>query len=128
MSTTVQEVRELREGRYMVMDGEPCKILSITTSKPGKHGSAKARIDVVGIFDGSKRTFTGPVTEKVSVPLIDKRNAQVVSIQGDHAQLMDTETFENFDLDIPEEFKAEIQAGSDIQYIETMGRRKIMRL
>ncbi|RLF40421.1 MAG: translation initiation factor IF-5A, partial [Thermoplasmata archaeon] len=39
------EVRELRVNRYIIIDNEPCKIVSITTSKPGKHGDAKARIE-----------------------------------------------------------------------------------
>ena len=43
------EVRTLRVNRYMIIDEEPCKIMSITTSKPGKHGEAKARIEAIGI-------------------------------------------------------------------------------
>ena len=43
MAWTTLEVRELKEGRYMMIDEEPCRILSIQTSKPGKHGEAKAR-------------------------------------------------------------------------------------
>ncbi|MDD1654883.1 MAG: translation initiation factor IF-5A, partial [Methanomicrobiales archaeon] len=42
------EVGKLKEGRYVVIDDEPCKILGIATSKPGKHGAAKSRIDAVG--------------------------------------------------------------------------------
>ena len=49
------EVRELKVGRYVLIDEEPCKIQSISTSKPGKHGEAKARIEAVGIFDEQKR-------------------------------------------------------------------------
>lgn len=128
MSTTVVEVRELKEGRYMIVDDEPCKILSITTSKPGKHGAAKARIDVVGLFDSVKRSFVGPVTERVQVPLINKRNAQVLASRGDQVQLMDLETFENFDLPVPEDMRATVQPGKDIVYYEAMGRRMILRL
>ncbi|HJJ86967.1 MAG TPA: translation initiation factor IF-5A, partial [Methanocorpusculum sp.] len=38
------EVGKLKEGRYVVVDDEPCKIMSISISKPGKHGAAKARL------------------------------------------------------------------------------------
>jgi len=51
------EVRTLKVGRYMIIDEEPCKIMSISTSKPGKHGEAKARIEAVGIFDGQKEVL-----------------------------------------------------------------------
>ena len=48
-------ISKLKPGNFIEIDGEPCKVLRITLSKPGKHGSTKARIDAVGIFDNRKR-------------------------------------------------------------------------
>ncbi|HDM25608.1 MAG TPA: translation initiation factor IF-5A [Thermoplasmatales archaeon] len=123
----VAEVRELRVNRYIIIDNEPCKIVSITTSKPGKHGDAKARIEAIGVFDNQKRSVVYPVKHKVQIPIIDKRVAQVISVSGDVAQLMDMETYETFELEIPEEFKGKLEVGKEIQYIEALGKRKIMR-
>jgi translation initiation factor 5A len=128
MTTEQAEVRELKEGRYVNIDDEPCKILSISTSKPGKHGEAKARIEAVGIFDGNKKSVVYPVKHRVQVPMIDKRQAQVVSIQGNEAQLMDLETYEMFQLPIPEDVRETLTAGGDVQYIVAMGRKKITRV
>lgn len=128
MSTEQAEVRELKEGRYVNIDDEPCKILSISTSKPGKHGEAKARIEAIGMFDGNKKSVVYPVKHKVQVPLIDKRQAQVISIQGGEAQLMDLETYEMFQLPVPEDMKDSLVAGGDIQYMVAMGRKKITRV
>ena len=125
MSWTVMEVRELKPNRYMIIDDEPCKILSITTSKPGKHGEAKARIEAIGVFDNQKRSVVYPVKHKVQVPMIDKRKAQVLSLSPETVQLMDLETYETFELPIPEEFKDKLEAGKEVQYLEAMGRRKI---
>jgi translation initiation factor 5A len=127
MSWTLQQIRELKVGRYMVIDDEPCKIVDLTTSKPGKHGEAKARIVAVGMFDGAKRSVVYPVTHKVQVPMIDKRNAQVVSIQKEEVQLMDMENFEMFTLKIDEEMKAKLSPGLEVQIQEAMGRRQIIR-
>ena len=124
----VAEVRELRVNRYIIIDNEPCKIVSITTSKPGKHGDAKARIEAIGVFDNQKRSVVYPVKHKVQIPIIDKRVAQVISVSGDVAQLMDMETYETFELEIPEEFKGKLEVGKEIQYIEALGKRKIMRV
>jgi len=121
------EIRTLKENRYIIIDDEPCKIISITKSKPGKHGEAKARIEAIGIFDGSKRSIVNPVSHKVHVPIIDKRNAQVVAIMGDNVQLMDMETYETFEMPIPDEFKDSIEPGKDIQYLVALGRKKITR-
>ena len=123
----VAEVRELKENRYVIIDNEPCKIISITTSKPGKHGEAKARIDAVGVFDNQKRSVVFPVRHKVQIPVIDKRTAQVVAIMGDKVQLMDMETYETFEMEIPEEFKGKLKEGEEIQYLQAMGKRKITR-
>ncbi|UCB58845.1 MAG: translation initiation factor IF-5A [Thermoplasmatales archaeon] len=121
------EVRTLRVNRYMIIDEEPCKIMNITTSKPGKHGEAKARIEAIGIFDGQKRSVVHPVKHKVHVPLIDKRNAQVVALMGKNVQLMDMETYETFEMPIPDEFKSNLQPGNEISYLEALGRKKITR-
>jgi len=123
------EVRTLRVNRYMIVDEEPCKIMSISTSKPGKHGEAKARIDAVGIFDGQKRSVVHPVKHKVHVPIIDKRNAQVLSLMGeDTVQLMDLETYETFEMPIPDEYKGKLAPGNEIMYLEALGKKKITRV
>ena len=128
MSWTMQQIRELKVGRYIVVDGEPCKIMDISTSKPGKHGEAKARITAVGIFDGNKKSIVSPVTPKIQVPIIEKSTAQVVSIQGDEAQLMDLETYEMFTISIPEEFKEKIEAGQEVMYQAALDRKSITRI
>jgi translation initiation factor 5A len=128
MGTEQVEVRELKEGRYVVIDDEPCKISSISTSKPGKHGEAKARIEAIGIFDGNKKSVVYPVKHKVQVPIIDKRSAQIVSIMGAEVQLMDLETYEMFHLPITDDVKDDLKPGSEIMYLITMDRKKITRV
>lgn len=128
MSWTQAEIRELKVNRYIVVDEEPCRILSIQTSKPGKHGEAKARLEVVGLFDEQKRSIVHPVTHKVRVPMIDKRKAQVLSMHGNAVQLMDLATYETFDLAIPAELQGKLESGQEIMYLEALGRRKLSTL
>lgn len=109
----------------MLIDDEPCKIESITKSKPGKHGAAKVRIEGRNIFTGAKRSYMGSVTDKIWVPLMDRRGAQILAIMGDQAQLMDSESFETFELPIPDDLKAAAEAGKDCVYIESMGQRML---
>ena len=125
MSWTLTAVRELKVNRYIVIDDEPCKIVEISTSKPGKHGGAKARIVAIGVFSGQKRSVVHPVDQKIQVPMVDKRKAQVLSIMGNEAQLMDMDTYETFNVEIPEEFKDSIEPGKEIQYMDALGKRKI---
>ena len=128
MSWTVAEIRELREGGYIVVDDEPCKILSIQMSKPGKHGEAKARMDVMGLFDQRKRSIVHPVTHKVQVPMIDKRKGQIISISGDHAQIMDAENYAMMELLLDDEWKDKVKAGQDCMYMSVLGKVKLMQV
>ena len=127
MATKVVEIKSLKQGKYLVLDGEASKIISISTSSPGKHGAAKARIEAVGLFDSQKRSLVKPVNAKVDVPIIDKRVGQVIALMGDEVQLMDLETYETIDLPIPDDLKDEIVEGKEVEYIEAMGNMKIMR-
>jgi translation initiation factor 5A len=128
MSKKVVEVKNLKVGKYVILDGEASKIVGIQTSSPGKHGSAKARVDAVGIFDNQKRSIVKPVDAKIDIPIIDKRLAQVLSIMGSDVQLMDLETYETFELPIPEELRSDLVEGAEVDYIVALGNKKLMRI
>jgi translation initiation factor 5A len=119
------EVKELKEGKYMIVDDEACIIKSITKSKPGKHGSAKARIETIGLFDGQKRSYIGSVANKVYIPIVERKNAQIISIVGNIAQLMDMGDFSTFEIVIPEEYKDKVKEGEEIAYITALGKVKL---
>ena len=128
------ELGSLKIGSYILLPvsdqptGDACRITEYDTSKPGKHGSAKARIVGIGIFDGQKRPHVGPVSQQIHVPLIDKRAGQIISIVGSTIQVMDSESFETIYVDmIEEELEGTLQQGDDIEYWNVMGRTKIMR-
>lgn len=129
MSTRPGELGSLKPGNLVIIDGEPCKVVSIEKSKPGKHGSAKARVVAIGIFDNVKRSIVGPVDSHIDIPIISKRTAQVVSIM-DTVQLMDLETYEMFETNLPddEELKKRLEPGVTVEYWEIMNRKMIVRV
>jgi translation initiation factor 5A len=47
---------------------------------------------------------------------------------GTEVQLMDLETYETFNVPIPEEYKDKLTSGKELQYMITMGRKKITRV
>jgi translation initiation factor 5A len=106
----------VKEGSYIIMDGVACKVVGMQTSKTGKHGHAKARIESIGLIDDKKREMVIPTSENIEIPIIEKKTAQVLSITGNKANVMDTETFETFDLDIPEDIKDELVEGCQVLY------------
>jgi len=124
----VTEVGKLKEGRFVIIDDEPCRIVGFSTSAPGKHGHAKARIDAVGLLDGQKRTIVRPTSAKIEVPIIERGGAQVLALLPQTVQLMDLTTYETFELPIPIELKGELKEGVEVEYIQALGRRRIDRV
>jgi translation initiation factor 5A len=119
------EIGKLKEGRYLVIDDEPCKILGISISKPGKHGAAKSRIDAVGIFDGVKRSIVQPVSAKTYVPVVERKSGQVIAINGNLIQMMDMKDFQTIEISAPGDKVSLIEVGKEIVYLESLGKRKL---
>ncbi len=125
MAETTVPIKDLKPGSFVMVDGEPCKVVSITKSKPGKHGSAKARIETMGVFDNRRRFILKPASASVDAPIIEKKKAQIISISGNTVQLMDMEDYTTFEATIPDEFKDRIKTGSEgkeIVYWKLAGR------
>ncbi|WP_440770584.1 translation initiation factor IF-5A [Natronorubrum sp. DTA28] len=124
MAKQQTEVRELQEGSYVMIDDAACKINAYSTAKPGKHGSAKARVEAAGVFDGKKRSLSQPVDAKIWVPIIERKNGQVVSVDGNDMQVMDLETYETLTMRIPED--VDVSPDENIEYLEMEDQRKIV--
>ena len=123
------DLGSLKVGSYIIIDNEPCRIVSYDHSKPGKHGSAKARVAAMGVFDGSKHSLVSPVSANVEVPLINKKNGQIISISGDSLQIMDLETFEVLETSaVEEEIRTKIRQGGEVEYWQVLDRVKIVRV
>jgi len=110
----------IKVGSYLIIDGVATKVVNIQISRPGKHGHAKVRIDAVGLIDGRKRSLLATGHDNVEVPIIEKKSAQVLVVNGDTANVMDTESYETFDLKIPEELKNDVVPGANVVYWEIL--------
>ena len=123
--TTRVEIRTLKVGRYCCVDDRAYKINSISTSKPGKHGSAKARIELVDIFTGAKISHVGSVSSSINVPLIEKGTALVTHVEGSEVHAMNMRAHSMMILPLEEEM--DIEGGKEIMWMEALGLYKIMR-
>ena len=122
--TTRGEIRTLKVGRYCCVEDKAYKINSISKSKPGKHGSAKARLELVDIFTGQKISHAGSVTDSINVPLIEKGTAMVTHIEGAEVHAMN---MRDHSMILPMEDEMEIDAGKEIMWMEALGLYKIIR-
>jgi translation initiation factor 5A len=123
------DLHHMKEGGFILIDDVPCRIEKIQASSSGKHGHAKFRVDAAGLFDDRRRSFVTPSGE-VEIPILNKYTAQVLAINGNKVQLMDTTSFETLELDLPEDEKAKekITQGEEVQYYEIMGIKTLKQL
>ena len=128
MVTTRSAIKNLQPGKFCVIDDEPCKILSVTTSVPGKHGGAKGRLEAVGIFDNRRRSIVKPADTEIEIPIVEKKVGQVVAIMGDTAQIIDLENYETFESKIPDELKDKLVQGGEVIYWILMGRKMLVQM
>ena len=119
------EIRTLKVGRYVAIEDSAYKVLSISKSKPGKHGSAKARLELENLFTKQKRSHVGTVTDTIQVPILEKGSAIITHLEGEEVHAMDTKTYASLILPIDTSMK--LDPGGEIQWVEAMGRYKITR-
>jgi len=128
MTTKLVSAGTSKVGSYVVIDGAACRVVSADTSKPGKHGSAKIRIVATGLLDSKRRETVMPVSDNIEVPIIEKKTAQVLNVTGDMANIMDDESYETFDLKIPDELKETVVPNCKILYWIILGEKVMKQL
>ena len=127
------DLGSVKEGSYVIIDGEPCRVVELEKSKPGKHGSAKVRLVAISIFTGAKKSYVSPAESRIEVPIIDKRSGQIISVLDNAVQVMDLQTFEVFETQKPSEEEiaqlgGNLVPGVEVEYWSVMGKNKIMRV
>lgn len=116
----------MKKGSYILIDGQPCIVKADPqVSRPGKHGHAKVRMKAMNIFTGSTKEIVMPGHDSIEVPVILKKKGQVLSVEGDHVEMMDMETFETVTADLDfadEEVKGKVVAGQTVSIWQVMGK------
>lgn len=125
---TFASAKDIKVGKYILIDEIPCKVVEIETSKTGKHGAGKMRVTGIGIFEGQKKVLLTPADADVEVPIIERKTVQIMSVSGKTAQVMDTQTYEIYDIEIPDELLQNAVAGKEAEIIGSMGKKKMERI
>lgn len=128
MVLKIIDATQARSGTTILIDGEAYSVKSNDISKTGKHGSSKCRIEAIGVLNGKKKVLAVPGHERFDVPLITKHKAQVLSLSGKTASVMDLESYETMDLPYMEELKDSIVPEKQVEYWDIDGQKVIMRV
>ena len=130
MPLKLVDAHGLRQGSFAMIDGAPCVVKNVDISKTGKHGASKCRIEAIGIIDDKKRITVMPGAERVEVPMIEKRKAQILSLdkQNSKASIMDLENFETIETLIASDLLETIKENDQVEYWNVEGTKIIKRI
>lgn len=122
------DAHSCKPGTTILVEGQPCTVRNNDISKTGKHGASKCRIEAQEILTGKKRIVAVPGGERFEVPLIEKRKAQVLGLEGERASVMDLESFETLEINYLEELKDLLIPEKQVEYWDIEGKKTIMRV
>jgi len=117
------EASSLSKGSYVIIDDEPCEVKEASKSMAGKHGHAKVSIRAESIFDGSSHQVKVGADHKMMTPRIDKKTGQIVSKDGDMAQVMDMDSYQTEEMQLPADL--DVDEGDEIKFWEVDDRKLV---
>ena len=133
--TVPVQAGSLKKGDFVCINGFPCKVMDISTSKTGKHGHAKANITAIDVFTGKKYEEVAPTSHSLPSPVVTRIEYQLIDITSDgHVTLMDDANNTRDDLALPADaetsdpIRALFEEGKEctIVVIGAMGKECIM--
>jgi len=101
-ATIPMEAGQIKKGGFMMIKGEPCKVVSISVSKTGKHGHAKCNFTAIDIFTGKKLEDMVPSSHGTTVPIVNRTEWEIIDIGEDgELTLMDEGGDQKTDVNLP---------------------------
>lgn len=79
----------LRKGGHVLINNRPCKIISMSTSKTGKHGHAKVHLVGEDIFTKKKLEDLCPSTHNKDVPNVTRTEYAFLNLEDGFLSLYD---------------------------------------
>ncbi len=117
------EASKLKKGSYVIIEDEPCEVKEASKSMAGKHGHAKVSIRAESIFDGQSYRKKVGADHKMMAPTIEKKTGQIVSKDGNMAQVMDLDTYQTEGMELPDDL--DVGEGGEISFWEVDGRKLV---
>ncbi|XP_071702662.1 eukaryotic translation initiation factor 5A-like [Rutidosis leptorrhynchoides] len=78
-----QQAGTIHKGGHIVIKNRACKVVEVSTAKPGKHGHAKCHFVAIDIFNGKKLEDIVPSSHNCDVPYVDRTDYTLMGISDD---------------------------------------------
>ncbi|KUO39576.1 MAG: hypothetical protein AVW06_03515 [Hadesarchaea archaeon DG-33-1] len=121
------EAGSLRRGDVVLLEGEPFRIDSIQSVVISKHSHTKIKMDLTGIFSGTKKILSlSPHKTMEKVDIKRKHGQLIAKISEDVGQIMDMMDYTIYEAHVPKDLMERIGEGDELTYIEYGGRVKVL--
>jgi translation initiation factor 5A len=102
------EFSDIKKGVVMMVKDQPCKIMEVNTSRPGKHGHAKKTVTAIQLITNKKYVTTFTHHSNLEIPEINRNVYICYSLDDNYAQMMNDDG-ENTDILLTNEQVKELQ-------------------
>merc|ERR1711998_110418 len=110
------EAGQIRKGGSIMIKGNPCKVVDVSTSKTGKHGHAKCHFVAVNIFNGKKAEELCPATHNANVPFVNRKEYSVMGLEDEpFISLIDDDGNVREDLKLPDQTDDDLKTAALIR-------------
>lgn len=127
MATRIGKVGDIKVGRYVIIEGAPCEVVSVK-KEISSIGIEKNSVLGIGILDGRERSFAAPLDSECEFLVVEIKDAQILAADRDFVHLSDIRTGKRFQIKIPKGIDAELKADTQVEYIEVMGIPKLTKV
>ena len=136
--TELVSAGSLHKGDLVMIKEKPCKVVSYSTAKTGKHGAAKAMLTGIDIFTSKKYECTYSTGDMVDAPIVSRDEYTLIDINDeDYVTLMTDAGDTKEDLALPtdewlKEVVEEIRTGVKneknvlVTVLKALGQEKIV--
>lgn len=136
----IEDINKIKVGRYIIYENEAYRVTNVAHSKTGKHGHAKVRMEAVSLIGSRKINIVKSGGSRMEVPIIDKKTAQVLTLREEFEQrgmesirkvivnVMDSESYETFDMTVPKDLEDNVSEGSEVIYWDVMSNKLIQQV
>jgi translation initiation factor 5A len=119
----------LRRGDFVLLDGEPYRIDSTQSVVISRHSHTKIKMDLTGVFSGSKRSLSlSPHKGMEKVEIKRKHGQLIAKISEETVQVMDLVDYTVCEARVPRELMNRMKEGDELTYIEYGGRVQVLEV
>ena len=127
MVARIGKVGDIKVGRYVIIEGAPCEVVSVK-KEVSPIGMEKLAVAAIGILDGKERSFTAPLDSECEFLVVEIKNAQILAADNENVHPIDMRTGKRFQVKKPRGIESELKADTQVEYIGVMGIPKLTKM